>query len=443
MKPPRHPGLTDPPDAGINGAEKVTTQVHSDPALLRAEGSNTSVIAPSAATRAVVTVGVLLFVTMLPVTLLVAPLKELVGDRYAASPFWVHTFMSVNMIGAVLAAPLIGILSDAGRRVRVAALALAANAFLLSAMSFAPSLPWLMALRFLEGAAHILGLSTLMAIAGGWAIAGRRGRTMGVVGSAMMLGTACGTRLGGEVWRLMPDWTFHVAGMISATAALGVLLLAREAPENRSTHDRFRRLVELLTHRRDLLVPLAYSFIDRLCVGVVVSTFVLFLANVHGLTPLERSRLLVTFLAPFAILVYPAGRLVDRIGRIWPLAIGSALFGVVFACYGIATPGQLMLLMVLSGILSALMFAPNLALCADLAPADQRGAAFTGFNIAGSMGMLLGPLLGGGLFALASRSMDPTEAYRLTFLLTGITEVLCAALTLPVLIALRRQGLTR
>ena len=395
------------------------------------------------ATRAVVTVGCLLFASMLPVTLLVPPLKELVGDRYAVSPFWVHTFMSVNMIGAVLAAPLIGFLSDAGRRVRVAALALAADACLLSAMSFAPNLPCLMALRFLEGAAHILGLSTLMAVAGGCAVAGKRGRTMGVVGSAMMLGTACGTGLGGEVWRLMPGWTFHVAGLISAAAALGVILFVREAPEKRTNQDRFRRLIALLTRRRDLFVPLAYSFIDRLCVGVVVSTFVLFLANTHGLTPTERSRLLVLFLAPFAILVYPAGRLVDRIGRIWPLAIGSALFGVVYAAYGVASPAQLSVLMVLSGLLSALMFAPNLALCADLAPADQRGAAFTGFNIAGSMGMLLGPILGGGLFAWASQSMDATSAYRLTFLLTGITEVGCAAVTLPMLLALRRRGLTR
>jgi len=61
----------------------------------------------------------------------------------------------------------------------------------------------------------------------------------------------------------------------------------------------------------------------------------LFLADVHGLAPEARSRLLVLFLLPFAVLVYPAGWLVDRIGRVRPIALGSAGFGVVFAAYGL------------------------------------------------------------------------------------------------------------
>ncbi|MBE7507878.1 MAG: MFS transporter [Planctomycetia bacterium] len=408
-----------------------------------ADARSVAMVKSGSATRGIITIAILLFTTMLPVTLLVAPLKELVGDRYGASPFWVHTFMSINMIGAALAAPLIGVLSDAGRRRRVAAWALAADACLLSGMSLAPNLPTLLTLRFLEGASHVLALSTLMAIAGGWAHDNKRGRAMGIIGSAMMLGTAFGTRLGGEVWHHLPDWTFHVAGGISAAAALGVLFIVREAPEVRETRRPVRRLIGLLACRKDLAVPLIYSFIDRFCVGVVISTFVLFLADIHGFPPAERGKLLVLFLAPFAVLVYPAGLLVDRIGRVWPLAIGSAAFGVVFAAYGVVTPSQLTILMLLSGVLSALMFAPNLALCADLAPPDQRGAAFTGFNIAGSIGMLLGPLFGGGILAFASKAAQGIDAYRITFMLTGATEILCAVVTLPMLLALKRRGVTR
>ncbi|RIK68942.1 MAG: MFS transporter [Planctomycetota bacterium] len=407
-------------------------------------GSVAALDTETGAARAVATLGLMLFLSMVPVTLLVAPLKELVGVRYGAGSFWTHSFMSINMVGAILASPLIALLSDSGAvRRRVASVALAADAVLLSAMNVAPSLKWLLLLRFFEGAAHILAISTLMAIAAGWATDSRRGRTMGIVGSAMMLGTACGTRLGGEVWKHLPGSVFLVSGLISVAASAVVLFLVREAPGTDRPRRSIRDVAALLRTRGALLVAYAYAFVDRFCVGVVVSTLVLFFADVHGLEPAARGRLLVLFLVPFALLVYPAGRLADRIGRAWPLAAGSALFGVVFGAYGYASTEAMALLMVLSGVVSAVMFAPNLALCADLAPAEGRGAAFTGFNIAGSVGFLLGPLAGGLFYAAAARHMAEASAYRLTFLATGATEVLCAAVTLPFLLRLRRRGMTR
>ncbi|MFQ5429380.1 MAG: MFS transporter, partial [Phycisphaerae bacterium] len=181
------------------------------------------------------TVAGLTFFCMVPVTLLVAPLKELVALPYGASSFWTHSFMSVNMIGAVLAAPLIGRLADRRRR-RVAVFALVAEAGFLCAMGWAPGLAWLLILRFLEGAAHILALSTLMAIAASWAQPGRRGRVMGLVGAAMMFGTACGTRLGGLAWRAAPDWTFQTAGAVALIAAFtaSLLLVEPTVPAHRS-----------------------------------------------------------------------------------------------------------------------------------------------------------------------------------------------------------------
>jgi MFS family permease len=394
------------------------------------------------ATRAVVTTGILLFLSMLPVTLLVAPLKELIAERYGASAFWTHSFMSVNMIGAVMAAPLLVLLSDRPRaRRKVAALALASDAVLFSAMAVSPSLPVILIFRFLEGAAHILALSTLMAIAAGWSGARHRGRTMGIVGAAMMFGTACGTRLGGLVWQHLPGWTFHVAGAISGATALGVMLFAAEGPMH--AEDRSRRGLGLVRRNPRLLVPYAYAFVDRFCVGVVISTFVLFLGEVHHLDPGQRSRLLAMFLVPFALVVYPAGRLIDRIGRVWPICAGTAVFGLIFAAYGCVTSAQLPAIMVLSGLVSAVMFAPSLALAADLAPAEQRGAAFTGFNVAGSLGFVLGPLCAGALYSLCQGRLDGLTAYRVTFAATGAAAMACALVTIPSLLRMRAAGETR
>jgi MFS family permease len=348
------------------------------------------------------------------------------------------------MLGAILCAPLIALFANRqGLLPRVAGVAFAIDGLLLSAMAFAPNLGIMLGLRFFEGAAHVLGISSLMAIGAGYATEPRRGRVMGMIGAAMMFGTACGTRLGGVVWTHAADWLFHIAAVIAAAVGIYAILFAREhrRDEHRS-RDR-EPWTRVLRQNPSLGIAYAYAFIDRFCVGVVISTFVLFLADAHGLAPEARAKLLVLFLLPFAALVYPAGWLVDRIGRVRLIALGSAGFGVVFAAYGILPLAWMPVAMVLSGVLSAAMFAPNLALCADLAPESGRGAAFAGFNVAGSFGFLLGPLAAGLVYQLMiSMGFTTIGGFRMAFLLAGGGEVLCAMITLPMLRDLARRGAT-
>ncbi len=412
-----------------------------------ATSQRTDVIDPTsdaAATRAAAVIGCLLFVSMIPVTMLVAPLKELIAIRHGAGDFATHAFMSINMIGAILIAPFLGARADrpAIRR-RIAILALAVDAVLLAAMAVAPSLAVLLTLRFFEGAAHVVAISQLMALAASWASPQKRGRAMGMAGAAMMFGTACGTRLGGPIWHSMPGWTFQIAGAISAIAAFLVLLFASEPRSVQSQPPAFPGIRATIRENRAMAIPYAYALMDRLCVGVIVSTFVLYLSDIGQLEPGQRSRLLGLFLIPFAALVYPAGRLVDRIGRIWPISIASLIFGAILATYPWIEISALPAVMLLSGVVSAIMFAPSLALTADLAPPGGRGAAFTGFNVAGSLGFTMGPLLAGGLFAWWSASGSTIDAYRFTFAVAGAMQMACAMATLPALIRLKRTGLTR
>ncbi|MFP8876406.1 MAG: MFS transporter, partial [Myxococcota bacterium] len=61
--------------------------------------------------------GVLAVMILLPVTLPVTVLRGLVQERFGVSEFLTSLFMSVNMLGAVIAAPLAGALADrVGRR---------------------------------------------------------------------------------------------------------------------------------------------------------------------------------------------------------------------------------------------------------------------------------------------------------------------------------------
>ncbi|MCH8913788.1 MAG: MFS transporter, partial [Planctomycetes bacterium] len=192
---------------------------------------------------------------MLPVTMLVPVLKQVVADRFEVSTFWTHSFMSINMVGAIVAAPLGGILADRlGRRKSILAAALLCDGILLWALGNAKTFPLFMALRLCEGMSHILALTTLMAIASDWAPSGRRGRMMGVLGASMMFGTTVGSPLGGTIGRTAPLLVFPIGALIALAAGLLVVFFVREADDCRNGIT-FRDIRKLVRTPRALGVP--------------------------------------------------------------------------------------------------------------------------------------------------------------------------------------------
>lgn len=377
------------------------------------------------ATKVGIALGGALFLTMLPVTMMVPVLKELVATRFGVGPFWVHLFMSINLIGGVLTAPLSAAIADrASRRAAVLLAALLLNGTILALMPLTTDFATFMLLRFLEGAFHMAAISTIMACAGDWAPPERRGRQMGMIGAALIFGTACGAPLGGAIGQRFPLMVFGI-GLAAVLAAALIVAFVPESVERRRV-SRLAEIVSALREHRGLITPYAFAFADRLCVGLTVSSFILFLSDVHHYSPAARGGLLALNLFPFAVLCYPVGRLADRWGRKIPIIVGNAAYGIVFALYGVVPASWLGTLMLASGVCSALMFTPSLTMCADRAPAAQRATVYAGFNVAGSIGFMCGPLIGGTIHAFAG-DMPIESAYRLSFLVGGAAPLICAA----------------
>jgi MFS family permease len=385
-------------------------------------------------------VGAGILLTMLPVTMIVPVLKELVSIRYGVDTFWAHVFMSASLAGAIIFAPLAGIIIDrtASRR-KVIFFALLGDAVCFLAMAVAPSFLTLILARFIEGAMHITALSAWLAAGADISPGGRAGRVMGALGGMLMLGISIGVPLGGVIAKSDSLRVLWAAAIVSAVTAVFALALVNRQHQNGAPAG-LREFVRVLQKNPWLALPYTYTFIDRLCVGVVVSTFTLYMTDVLQLNPAQRGMELAFFLLPFALLSYFVGRLSDRIGRAGLMAAGSLLFGFVFMSYGYLSGTGLTVVMILSGILSAVMFAPNLAICKDLSAAENRGAVFAGYNVAGSLGFAIGPLLGGGIFAGLKSLLLLPDAYRWTFIISGTFEVLCAVISLPFLIRLVRSG---
>ena len=355
--------------------------------------------------------------TLIPVTLLVPGLRELVQVAHGGSASAAHAFMTVNMLSGIVAVPLVMRWQRRVGSVRqwVSAL-LVMDAIVFLGMRAAPSLESLFALRILDGALHLPAITLLM-VAANRLTGPRRGGSLGLLGSSLMIGVAIGSPLGGRLVDRSPSLVYTVGAALFVLAAITSLGIALPRAEQARTPS---RSYAWNTGMKLAWVPLAYAFMDRFVIGVFVTTFTLFLAEVHGATGAQRGLLMALFLVPFALLCWPAGKLADRIGWYRPLVISNVLFGIVFAMYARVPLSVLPALMILSGVLSALMFAPNLMLTSEVAHRAGDGI-FGAFQIAGSVGFLVGPALGGVLVALLRDESGRTD-YNQIFTLVGVLE---------------------
>lgn len=373
----------------------------------------------------------LLYGLMLPVTAMVPVLPAFTVQRFPElDAFASHLFMSVNMIGALAGAPLAGLLSDRlGRRKVLAVAALSANGLILLAIAAvyqqASSYVLLLALRLAEGFAHMSALSVLMALGADRAGRAGLGARMGGVGAAISLGVASGAPLGGVIGGIDPLWVALGGGLLSLLLAVLAAAGLREAAPARSRLA-LRTLLASLRARRELAIPLAFSFADRLTVGFIVSTLSFYLGVEMGMDARAIGAAMAAFLLPFSLLTWPAGHLSRHWNALHMLIAGSILYGVFLGALAFVTREWMVPAMAVGGVIAALMYAPSLLLAAQYGGADCRASALAAFNMAGSLGFAAGPLLSASLLAL----FQPVLAapYVPVFMLVGAIEITLAVL---------------
>ena len=191
-----------------------------------------------------------------------------------------------------------------------------------------------------------------------------------------------------------------------------------------------------------MIAPLVFAFADRFTVGFYTTTFSLFASGLHGAAPPRVGLWISAFMLPFALLSFPFGVLADRYSKTALLCIGSGLYGVLTASLGFWPTAWIGPGMAVIGATAAVMFVPSMLMTADLAPPEIRSTALGAFNMAGSLGFILGPMTGGFVSEWVAASRGAAAGYQAAFVVAGLSELLCVGLALPILLRLRRQGRT-
>ncbi|MEM8932837.1 MAG: MFS transporter, partial [Acidobacteriota bacterium] len=372
-----------------------------------------------------------LSVAMFNLTLVVAGLKELVIDDLGGTTADASLFFSIEMLAYVLFAPLWGVLSDRwGKRRPLVTIGFLVSGIAYLAYLHVPTVGWLLTLRFFQGAAAVMGWSTLMAMVLDQPDEKRRGRFMGIMGACLIFGVSMGAPIGGYISReLGARAPLAVAGVLFLVLAAGSLLL----PDAQ----RLRRQVGLgdiakaLVRRPRLLLPYLFQFADRYTVGFFVVLFPQYLAALGVDDPATRGRYLAFFLLPFTFLQYFTGRFTERIGPMPMLLVGSIAYGLTMCLVGSSNLYELWWVMAALGVLASVMFPPAIVLTAQWSDPDTRGSAMGGFNLAGSLGFAIGPLVGNLVYERAG--------FGPAFIASGLLELVAVAIAGIWLLARRRR----
>lgn len=357
----------------------------------------------------------LLFFAMLNLTLIVAGLRELVVDELGGTARDASLFFSIEMLAYVVFAPVWGVLSDrTGRRKLFVVIGFVASAAVYAACARARSIEALLALRFFQGAASVMGWSTLMAMVLDQPDEAKRGRYMGIMGAALTFGVSLGAPIGGFISR---SWGARAPLWSSAGIFLGLALAAFLLRDVRRLRRQvsMREIASTLERRPRLLLPYLFHFVDRYTVGFFVILFPLYLAAEGVDDPARRGLYLAAFMLPFSGLQYFTGRLSERLGPYRPLFAGSLVYGIVLCAVGYSSLFALWWIMAVLGVLASVMFPPSIILTAQLSEPSTRGSAMGGFNLAGSLGFAVGPLAGSWAYQAGG--------YGFAFIVAGLLEV--------------------
>src|SRR6185503_21176532 len=119
-------------------------------------------------------------------------------------------------------------------------------------------------------------------------------------------------------------------------------------------------------------------------------------------TLLQLVWVILVYMIVSTVLVLTAGRLSDLFGRKHAYVLGFVLFSAASLGAGFAGSGtQLILWRLLQGVGGAFLFANAVALVTDAFPKEELGLAMGTNTMVAAVGLVIGPVLGGALVAIA------------------------------------------
>ena len=253
------------------------------------------------------------------------------------------------------------------------------------------SLPQLTVSRMLQGLSASCTWAAALPLAAAAASEGKRGIEMSSVTIATGLGTILGPVIGGLGTIQTP---FYICIAFSFLLCFLSLIYLKETPYKKEYFDLKEKLKRILKQSEVQAACIAIGFL-YFALGMLEVLFPLYMAGC------QYKRITVGLLfgifGIFFVVVQPIiGAWSDRIGRAFPMILGLSITAVIIPVpFYFITMIPWVLLFIIMGISTAMVFTPTYPLIADGVDLSDQGVAYGLNSWVFSIGYLFGPWLGG------------------------------------------------
>lgn len=345
--------------------------------------------------RVFYTLNIAVFTSMLGMGI-VLPFMPIYARTLGATGITIGIFFASFPLAQMVFMPLISRLSDRHGRKMFMVIGLLGSSLLSLWYVYAPNMLYLTLGRFLQGAAVALTLPIATAYVGDIAPPEKRGTLMGIFNLSMTSSIGLGPLVGGWLSdQYGMEFSFYWMCLLNALACGLVLVLLP------SSHSTGKAAVRRASYRQLLARPRVkglalYRVVNTIQMGLWFSFLPLLGTEILNINHTMIGWALACYMLVSSLVQVPFGRMADRFSKrlliITSGLIGSFVFSFMFFVW---TFWHLLLIAAVTGAMGAMAMPALNAMAAEEGQDGNMGAVMGMLNMAMSVGMMLGPVLGG------------------------------------------------
>ena len=361
----------------------------------------------------------LIFLSALPDALVVPVLKDLFADRYGVSTAQAQLFLAVNLLGALLAIPLVKYMRQRMSGWAVVSSTAIVDGILLAIMWLPIGFAGTLALRTIEGAVDVATFAALFQMLGR-SDQQHRAWKLGLGATVLVAGLGIGAVLGGFLTKLAGSAAVTlIVGSVSCVST-GILAIVCRSTLERMVQLAKSATVNVAMNEQELqaksviqlgiqpaiqpeiqpgiqpeiqsgkIWPILFmAATDRATGAILTAVFASFLLSGLGYTPEQRGMLVGLPLLLMAIGAAPAGWFADRFGSLRTRTLAAIVYAIALGIVPFLGANTLMLALAL--LILGVAAAPLLPASLALVLVTNRGmSGLAAFRAAGDIGYFTG-----------------------------------------------------
>ena len=315
----------------------------------------------------------------------------------------------MTMVGIILLAAglcsavtqaLGGALSDRFGRRPILLIAASVSIFLYSGLAvlIGISAPvWAITVAYIAGRSMLtITRPVISAMVADFASKGRLIEAYGILRIGANIGWAAGPAIGGYLATFVPyGWLFGVPVLTCTIVSFIVFFFVRAPAQEANRKVGFRSMLAPTSDRAFLAFTMV-SLLLFVVMGQMASTLSVFAVDKVGFSTAQYGLLLTLNGAIVILFQYPVTLALKRLAKFRVLILGSVLYMFGYLSFGWITQFGWALGAMAIVTAGEIIYHPvTLSVIGELSPQDQRGRYMGFFGLSETIGMAMGPLLGG------------------------------------------------